>query len=114
MSDDDIGQAVPEVPPEPEQQAEPAGRDQRRDAHTREQLRATESERDALRGRVESYQRRQVEALARDVVGEHGLPLWEYQLDAVLTDGEVDPERVREALEPLRLALEEGQPDPPR
>jgi hypothetical protein len=98
----------PEVEPQAEQQ--PEGRDQRRDAHTRERLREVESERDQLRERLDARDRRHVQWVAQEVLGERGLALFtDYDLDALRgDDGDVDEALVQQAVEP-RLALEEGR-----
>lgn len=69
----------------------------RRDIRYREQLRATEAERDTLRNTLESMQRREVERVAAEhLVKPSSLWTVGVELDNLLDDdGTVDPEKVR-------------------
>ena len=76
----------PVVQAEPEPEGEHPSREA---ASYRRRLRETEAERDALRERVESYERREAEAIARDLGA--AVPIDDLRGD----DGALDPETVQ-------------------
>jgi len=103
---DDEGQHEPEEQPDDEGQHEPEeqpeeGRPAQREQRLRARAREAETERDALRGRLERYQRTEVEAVAAEVLA-NGSDLLAVRADLAQyldDDGAVDPARVREAAE---------------
>jgi hypothetical protein len=101
-----------EVEPEQhDESSEGSNRQERRDGHVRERLREVEQERDGLRERLDSRDRAEVEAKAKAVLGELGMALFSYTLDDLRDpeSGNLDPERVEEALAPVKAALDEGR-----
>lgn len=78
----------------------PLSRQERRDEQARQRAQELEQERDALAGRVEALQRREIERLAGEVLAQPGdlLELGKVSLDDVLDDeGNVDPDAVAKA-----------------
>jgi hypothetical protein len=98
------------VEQETTEEPEPETRQERRDQHVRQQLREVEAERDALRQRIDARDRASVESAAKAALGERGSSLFSYDLAALRDDdGNLDPELVEQAIEPVRAALDEGR-----
>jgi hypothetical protein len=88
----------PQVQPDTRESPEPEGEHPSREAASyRRRLRETEAERDALRERVESYERREAEAIARDLGAAVPSDLWTLVgLDDLRgDDGALDSETVQ-------------------
>jgi hypothetical protein len=94
----------PNGPPEPTDdaggaQSSPEPTDEhasREAANYRRRLRDTEAERDALRARVDEYERRDVEGVARELGAAVPSDLWTLmQLDELRVDGTLDMEAAR-------------------
>jgi hypothetical protein len=85
--------------PTPEPTDEHASREA---AGYRRRLRDTEAERDALRSRIDEYERRDVEAVARELGAAVPADLWTLvQLDELRVDGVVDIEAARTRISDL-------------
>lgn len=85
-------------------------RQERRDAHVREQLKAVEAERDRLREQLDARDRAFVDTEAVRVLGAKGAALFRYEITDLRDEsGHVDPVKVDDALKPLAEALAEGR-----
>jgi hypothetical protein len=100
-----MSEAAVEPTPAPDEQApaatsaepEPTGEHASREAASyRRRLRDTEAERDLLRARVDEYERREVEAVARDLGAAVPADLWTLtKLDDFRVDGSLDLDAAR-------------------
>jgi hypothetical protein len=109
-------QAQPETPEAPEPESEPEGEHPNREAASyRRRLRETEAERDALRERVEGYERREAEAIARDLGAAVPSDLWTLVgLDDLRVEDVLDAETVRSKVSTIlaeRPTWRRGVPD---
>lgn len=107
-------------PDDDEDPADKGDRQARRDANVRAKLKDTEAERDALAGRVEAYQRAEVERIAGGVL-EQAADLFEVGgialADVLTEDGEIDETEVlalTAALADSRPGLAKGARRPAR
>lgn len=103
MSDTTTPSARAETPDAPEPVENPAAAEAARQAKKyRQQLRATEAERDQLRAQVESFQRAEVERLAADRMADPA-DLWRAGInlgDLLTEDGAaIDTQRVTETVD---------------
>lgn len=102
MSDTTTPSARAETPDAPEPVENPAAAEAARQARKyRQQLRATEAERDQLRAQVESFQRAEVERLAADRMADPA-DLWRAGInlgDLLTEDGAIDTQRVTETVD---------------
>lgn len=106
---------APNTDPPAEQTDHDEDRPGREAAKYRRQLRETEAERDTLRGRLESFQRTEVERIAGATIT-HPAGLWAagVELSGLLTDeGMVDPGKVGEATRQAADALGLTRRPPP-